>query len=91
MEGWRDGCLEEQGTSPEDLLSAAQGMIHNSHAAAPRKQREHHNLPVMGKPRFQQAKQGAVVGELHPWDLEASIPAWFPTSRLRDAHLTQFP
>lgn len=80
----------EQGASPEDLLSATQGMIHSPHAAPPRKQREYHNLPVMGKPRFQHANQGAEAGVLHPWDLGASIPAWFPTSRLRDAHLTQF-
>lgn len=64
-------------------------MIHSPHAAPPRKQRQHHNF-LMGKPRFQHANQGAEVGVLHPWDLRASIPAWFPTSRLRDAHLTQF-
>lgn len=64
-------------------------MIHSPHAAPPRRQREQHNF-LMGKPRFQHANQGAEVGVLYPWDLRASIPAWFPTSRLRDAHLTQF-
>lgn len=45
----------------------------------------------MGKPQFQHANQGAEVGVLHCWDLGASIPAWFPTSKLREAHLTQLP